>query len=87
MDAKYCLAVASGGYAEAIVRFLAATSAHVTSRHESWAYSNAESLPNTGQILATLCDMRLPLTFSLEDCSLIGTICECVLSVRSGITS
>jgi DegT/DnrJ/EryC1/StrS aminotransferase family len=59
-----------------------------TSSHESWGYLDAQSLPNTDQIPATLYDMRLPLTFPLEDCSLIGVIIrECVLSLRSGVTS
>ncbi|HBH32196.1 MAG TPA: aminotransferase, partial [Desulfofustis sp.] len=26
------------------------------------------SLPNTDRILRTMCDMRIPLTFSEEDC-------------------
>lgn len=88
--------------AEAMFRFLAATNARgveikwfgasepvaFTSSHKSWAYLDGQSLPNTDQTLATLCDMRLPLTFSLEDCRLIGAIIrECVLSVRSAIAS
>ena len=45
-----------------------------TSRHDSWQYIEEQSLPNTGRTLARLCDMRIPLTFSLEDCALIGSI-------------
>lgn len=45
-----------------------------TSRHDSWAYVAAQSLPETDCILAGLFDMRLPLTFSLEDCDLLATI-------------
>jgi dTDP-4-amino-4,6-dideoxygalactose transaminase len=45
-----------------------------TSTHHSWQYVAAQSLPNTDKILATLCDMRLPLTFSLADCRTIGQI-------------
>jgi hypothetical protein len=45
-----------------------------TSRHAHWRYVDAQSLPQTDAVLATLFDMRLPLTFSLEDCRLIGRI-------------
>jgi len=45
-----------------------------TSRHDSWAYVDAQSLPNTDRILAGLFDMRLPLTFTLEDCDLLAMI-------------
>lgn len=43
-----------------------------TSDHHSWRYVEAQSLPNTDTILAGLFDMRLPLTFSLEDCALLA---------------
>ncbi len=50
-----------------------------TSAHGSWRYVTAASLPNTDRVLARLFDMRLPLTFSVEDCRLIGEIIvECV---------
>lgn len=50
-----------------------------TSRHSSWAYLDEQDMPRTDRILATLVDMRLPLTFSLDDCRKIGTIIrECV---------
>ncbi|PLS22128.1 DegT/DnrJ/EryC1/StrS family aminotransferase [Neptunicoccus cionae] len=45
-----------------------------TSRHDSWQYVTAQSLPQTDRILAGLMDMRLPLTFSLQDCDLIAQI-------------
>ena len=45
-----------------------------TSRHDSWTYVVAQNLPETDRILAGLFDMRLPLTFSLEDCDLLATI-------------
>lgn len=45
-----------------------------TSRHDSWNYVDAQNLPETDRILAGLFDMRLPLTFSLEDCDLLATI-------------
>ncbi len=54
-----------------------------TSAHRSWRYVDPQQLPRTDRVLATLFDMRLPLTFSQEDCSLIGRIiCEEVGEVR-----
>ncbi len=54
--------------------FGAAEPVAFTSRHDSWRYAPRQSLPNTDRILAGLLDMRLPLTFSLRDCSLIARI-------------
>jgi dTDP-4-amino-4,6-dideoxygalactose transaminase len=45
-----------------------------TSRYAHWAYANPPSLPQTDAVLAGLVDMRLPLTFSLEDCALVASI-------------
>ncbi|MEO1193522.1 MAG: DegT/DnrJ/EryC1/StrS aminotransferase family protein [Pseudomonadota bacterium] len=45
-----------------------------TSRHQNWAYMPAQALPRSDAILNQLFDMRLPLTFSLEDCRLIAEI-------------
>lgn len=45
-----------------------------TSRHDSWRYVQAQELPKTDDILTGLMDMRLPLTFTLEDCDLIAEI-------------
>jgi dTDP-4-amino-4,6-dideoxygalactose transaminase len=54
-----------------------------TSAHQSWRYVDRQQLPQTDRVLATLFDMRLPLTFSQRDCSLIGQIiCEEVGEVR-----
>lgn len=48
-----------------------------TSAYDSWHYfDNLPELPNTKRILSTMCDMRIPLTFTLEDCYLIGEIVE-----------
>jgi dTDP-4-amino-4,6-dideoxygalactose transaminase len=73
-------------------RFLAATAARgvelkwfgapepvgFTSTHRTWRYVPAQNLPRTDQILAGLFDMRLPLTFTLEDCDLLAAIiCDC----------
>ena len=45
-----------------------------TSRYDSWRYLERQSLPETDRILASLLDMRIPLTFSVEDCRRIGRI-------------
>lgn len=43
-----------------------------TSAYSSWEYfGELPSLPNTDRILSTMCDMRIPLTFSEEDCEII----------------
>ena len=50
-----------------------------TSRHDSWRYIQAQSLPVSDAILARLFDMRIPLTFSLQDCRLIaGILLDCL---------
>ena len=45
-----------------------------TSNHHSWRYVDPQELPHTDRILSCLFDMRLPLTFSVEDCRHIGAI-------------
>ncbi len=45
-----------------------------TSTHKSWQYMEAQSLPATDAILRGLFDIRLPLTFSPDDCRMIGRI-------------
>lgn len=45
-----------------------------TSRYDSWRYAPSERMPKSDRILKGVIDMRLPLTFSLEDCALIARI-------------
>lgn len=45
-----------------------------TSRYDSWRYAPSEPMPATDRVLAGLMDMRVPLTFSLDDCALIARI-------------
>ncbi|MFK7892492.1 MAG: DegT/DnrJ/EryC1/StrS family aminotransferase [Granulosicoccus sp.] len=45
-----------------------------TSRYDSWHYLQEVCLQKTDTILKRLYDCRLPLTFSVEDCSTIGRI-------------
>jgi len=45
-----------------------------TSRYDSWRYVEAPRMPQSDAVLAGIIDMRVPLTFSLEDCALIARI-------------
>lgn len=45
-----------------------------TSRYDSWRYAPSTPMPASDRILKAIIDMRLPLTFSLEDCALIARI-------------
>ena len=52
-----------------------------TSSYDSWRYiPDLPDLKNTKKVLATMCDMRLPLTFTTEDCDLIVAIIREVLA-------
>ena len=45
-----------------------------TSRYDSWHYAKSPALPASDAVLASIIDMRVPLTFSLEDCAMIARI-------------
>ncbi|MGB0718741.1 MAG: aminotransferase, partial [Alphaproteobacteria bacterium] len=46
-----------------------------TSRYDSWHYlDDMPRLERTEQVLSTTCDIRVPLTFTPEDCDLIARI-------------
>ncbi|MDP2120300.1 MAG: aminotransferase class I/II-fold pyridoxal phosphate-dependent enzyme [Hoeflea sp.] len=45
-----------------------------TSNHHSWRYVDPQLLPETDRVLSTLFDMRLPLTFTLEECRHIASV-------------
>lgn len=45
-----------------------------TSRYDSWRYAPSTPMPSSDRILHGIVDMRVPLTFSLEDCALIARI-------------
>ena len=51
-----------------------------TSRYDSWRYAESAPMPKSDRILAGLIDMRIPLTFSLEDCALIARIIRAEVS-------
>ena len=54
--------------------FGAAEPVGFTSRYDSWTYAPKQDLPLTRAVLARLIDMRVPLSFSVDDCRLIGSI-------------
>lgn len=60
--------------------FGGAEPAGFTSRYDSWRYVESAPMPATDRILAGILDMRLPLTFSLEDCALIARIIRAEVS-------
>jgi len=57
-----------------------------TSTYRSWTYAEPQELADTDEVLRTLCDMRLPLTFTLDDCKIIGEIIrDCAHLVSEGL--
>ena len=54
--------------------FGAADPARYASVHRHWRYVEAARVPTADRVLATLFDMRIPLSFDPEDCALIGEI-------------
>ncbi|WP_158964134.1 DegT/DnrJ/EryC1/StrS family aminotransferase [Chachezhania sediminis] len=45
-----------------------------TSRYDHWRYAPSEKMPKSDRVLAGIVDLRVPLTFSLDDCALIARI-------------
>lgn len=58
-----------------------------TSRYDSWRYAPSVPMPATDRVLKAIVDMRLPLTFSLDDCALIARIIRAEVSAlhRAGV--
>jgi dTDP-4-amino-4,6-dideoxygalactose transaminase len=54
-----------------------------TSRYDHWRYADPPRLPRTDRVLAGLIDMRLPLTFSADDCALIARILREEVTARA----
>ncbi|MEX3014563.1 DegT/DnrJ/EryC1/StrS family aminotransferase [Gymnodinialimonas hymeniacidonis] len=73
-DAVQAVVAGCGARGVELKWFGAAEPVAFTSRYDSWRYAPAQSLPKTDRILAGLLDMRLPLTFSVEDAKLIAEI-------------
>jgi dTDP-4-amino-4,6-dideoxygalactose transaminase len=51
-----------------------------TSRYDSWHYAPTKRMNASDRILAGIVDMRVPLTFSLEDCAVISRIIRAEVS-------
>lgn len=51
-----------------------------TSRYSHWGYADPPRMKQTDRILAGLVDMRLPLTFTVEDCAQIARIIRAEVS-------
>ncbi|MBB5722194.1 dTDP-4-amino-4,6-dideoxygalactose transaminase [Loktanella ponticola] len=51
-----------------------------TSRYDSWRYAPSAPMPKSDRILKGIIDMRLPLTFSVDDCALIARIIRAEVS-------
>ncbi len=51
-----------------------------TSQHSHWKYFKRQVLPKTDEVLRTLFDMRVPLSFSKEDCRDLGVVLFDVLN-------
>ncbi|SEK70198.1 DegT/DnrJ/EryC1/StrS family aminotransferase [Pacificibacter marinus] len=45
-----------------------------TSRYDSWRYADPQPLPDSDRVLNAIIDMRLPLTFSVDDCAQLARI-------------
>ncbi len=54
--------------------FGAAEPVGFTSDYRSWQYIPKQHLPRSEEVLSTLFDLRLPLTFSVEDCGVLARI-------------
>ena len=75
LDADGCLAFLAACAAMGVtVKWFGGEPAGYTSAHRDWRYLRAQSLPRTDALLATLFDMRLPLTFTEGDCAHLGRI-------------
>ncbi|MEL6886084.1 MAG: aminotransferase class I/II-fold pyridoxal phosphate-dependent enzyme [Pseudomonadota bacterium] len=51
-----------------------------TSRYDSWRYAPSTPMAATDRVLAGVVDMRVPLTFSIEDCAQIARIIRAEVS-------
>jgi dTDP-4-amino-4,6-dideoxygalactose transaminase len=51
-----------------------------TSRYDSWRYAPSTPMPASDRVLAGVIDMRLPLTFSLDDCAMLARIIRAEVS-------
>ncbi|MCS5591479.1 MAG: DegT/DnrJ/EryC1/StrS aminotransferase family protein [Gammaproteobacteria bacterium] len=57
-----------------------------TSNHKSWQYVERQQLDRSDRILSGLFDLRLPLTFSKQDCGLLANIiADCAEKVTTNL--
>ncbi|WP_425039574.1 DegT/DnrJ/EryC1/StrS family aminotransferase [Primorskyibacter sp. S187A] len=54
--------------------FGAETPVAFTSKYDHWRYAPSEPMPASDRVLAAVVDIRVPLTFTLEDCAQIARI-------------
>lgn len=73
VEASRTFLAAAGERGVELKWFGASSPTGFTSAHRNWRYVAPHELPRTDQVLATLFDMRIPLTFSFADCDLIAT--------------
>lgn len=52
-----------------------------TSRYDHWRYASEQTLHATTRVLQGLCDIRIPLTMSLDDCEVVAEIIRGALAV------
>ncbi|MEP3637875.1 MAG: aminotransferase class I/II-fold pyridoxal phosphate-dependent enzyme [Paracoccaceae bacterium] len=52
-----------------------------TSRYDSWRYAQSAPMPASDHVLAGVLDVRIPLTFSVEDCAQIARIIRAEVGV------
>ena len=60
--------------------FGGAEPAGFTSRYDSWRYAPSEPMPESDRVLKGILDLRLPLTFTLDDCAQIARIIKAEVS-------
>ncbi|WP_121061797.1 DegT/DnrJ/EryC1/StrS family aminotransferase [Chachezhania antarctica] len=51
-----------------------------TSRYDHWRYAPSDRMPASDRVLASIMDVRVPLTFSLDDCAQIARIIRAEVS-------
>ncbi|TDL79520.1 aminotransferase [Palleronia sediminis] len=86
IDAGAARAVVAQAAAEGVELkwFGAPEPAGFTSAHPSWRYVAAQHMPATDSILAGLFDLRLPLTFTPEDCDVIAAVIAEAIAKATG---
>lgn len=57
-----------------------------TSRHESWQFIDPQNCPGATAAVASLFDMRIPLTFTLDDCRTVARIVSECAAISLGTT-